>query len=104
MSKFLNPVDHVSKWYENNKNNYPSLHILREYKNETLLNYWFNCWGNRDPQEYQDMEWDWENELQKFTDNPIEQTQSAIKYNPEICPCCGDVKDEYLEALREEDE
>ena len=22
MSKFLNPVDHVSKWYENNKNNW----------------------------------------------------------------------------------
>ena len=44
------------------------------------------------------------NEIQKFQDNPIEQTQSAIKYNPEICPCCGDVKDEYLEALREEDE
>ena len=53
------------------------------------------------------LEWlgiNWENEIQKFQDNPIEQTQSAIKYNPEICPCCGDVKDEYLEALREEDE
>ena len=97
-------MDKGTKWLEENKKHYPSKEYLRDLSHKTLLKYWFNCWQNKDPQEYQDMEWDWENELQKFTDNPIEQTQSAIKYNPEICPCCGDVKDEYLEALREEDE
>ncbi len=97
-------MNNVDQWLKEQEKNYPTVEELGQYKLEVLLKWWLNCWGNKDPQEYQDMEWDWENELQKFTDNPIEQTQSAIKYNPEICPCCGDVKDEYLEALREEDE
>ena len=102
MSKFLNPVDHVSKWYENNKNNYPSLNILREYKFETLFKYWFNIWGGRDVQEYQDIEWDWQVEIEKFLEDPAFQTQLAIKENPDICVCCGKQKEEYIEALRKD--
>ena len=102
MSKFLNPVDHVSKWYENNKNNYPSLHILREYKFETLFKYWFNIWGGRDVQEYQDIEWDWQVEIEKFLEDPASQTQHAIKLNPEICVCCGKQKEGFVEALQKD--
>ena len=102
MSKFLNPVDHVSKWYENNKNNYPSLHILREYKFETLFKYWFNIWGGRDVQEYQDIEWDWQVEIEKFLEDPPFQTQHAIKLNPEICVCCGKQKEGFVEALQKD--
>ena len=102
MSKFLNPVDHVSKWYENNKNNYPSLHILREYKFETLFKYWFNIWGGRDVQEYQDIEWDWQVEIEKFLEDPAFQTQHAIKLNPEICVCCGKQKEGFVEALQKD--
>ena len=102
MSKFLNPVDHVSKWYENNKNNYPSLHILREYKFETLFKYWFNIWGGRDVQEYQDIDWDWQVEIEKFLEDPAFQTQYAIKLNPEICVCCGKQKEGFVEALQKD--
>ena len=102
MSKFLNPVEHVSKWYENNKNNYPSLHILREYKFETLFKYWFNIWGGRDVQEYQDIEWDWQVEIEKFLEDPAFQTQHAIKLNPEICVCCGKQKEGFVEALQKD--
>ena len=100
--QFLNPMTHVFKWLEDNKNKYPPLHILREYKHETLLNYWFMCWGNRDPQEYQDMEWDWQVEIEKFLEDPAFQTQLAIKENPDICGCCGKQKEEYIEALRKD--
>ena len=102
MSKFLNPVDHVSKWYENNKNNYPSLQILREYKFETLFKYWFNIWGGRYVQEYQDIEWDWQVEIEKFLEDPAFQTQHAIKLNPEICVCCGKQKEGFVEALQKD--
>ena len=102
MSKFLNPVAHGSKWYENNKNNYPSLHILREYKFETLFKYWFNIWGGRDVQEYQDIEWDWQVEIEKFLEDPAFQTQPAIKLNPEICVCCGKQKEGFVEALQKD--
>jgi hypothetical protein len=103
MSKeLLNPVDHVSKWYEENKNNYPSLKILREFKFETLIKYWFNIWRSRDVQEYQDMEWDWEVEIEKFLENPAFQTQHAIKLNPEICVCCGKQKEGFVEALQKD--
>jgi hypothetical protein len=97
-----NPVDHVSKWYEANKNNYPSLHILREYKFETLFKYWFIIWRSRDVQEYQDMEWDWEVEIEKFLEDPAFQTQHAIKLNPEICVCCGKQKEGFVEALQKD--
>jgi hypothetical protein len=103
MSKeLLNPVDHVSKWYEENKNNYPSLKILREFKFETLIKYWFNIWRSRDVQEYQDMEWDWEVEIEKFLEDPAFQTQHAIKLNPEICVCCGKQKEGFVEALQKD--
>jgi hypothetical protein len=103
MSKeLLNPVDHVSKWYEENKNNYPSLKILREFKFETLIKYWFNIWRSRDVQEYQDMKWDWEVEIEKFLEDPAFQTQHAIKLNPEICVCCGKQKEGFVEALQKD--
>ena len=65
---------------------------LKDCKPELLLKYWFNCWANKDPQSYQDMEWDWEIELDKFMQDPVAATYQGIKLNPEICFCCGDLK------------
>ncbi len=98
------PKEAIDIWWESQKDNYPSKKYLRTLSHKTLLEYWFNCWKLKDPQDYQDMEWDWDSELQKFIDDPIEQTQLAIKINPEICACCGDVKDDYLKALHDDGE
>ena len=67
---------------------------LKHCKPEILLKYWFNCWSNKDPQFYQDMEWDWEYELSRFIKDPVQNTFIGIKQNPEICFCCGEVKDQ----------
>lgn len=91
-----------TEWLNAQKDNYPTQKMLEEYKPEILLKWWFNCWSNKDPQEYQDMDWDWEIEIQKFIDDPILKTQEAIIHNPEICVCCGDVKEDYIEAVEED--
>jgi len=66
---------------------------LKDCRPELLLKFWFNCWSFKDPQEYQDIDWNWEEEIEKFIKDPVSKTIEAIKSNPETCYCCGKFKD-----------
>ena len=78
---------------------------LKDAKPQLLFKYWFNCWANKDVQEYQDLDWDWEEEIKKFIKSPVSQTLEAIKMNPEICFCCGKLKDpETLKEVKHDQE
>lgn len=66
---------------------------FKDCRPELLLKYWFNCWSFKDPQEYQDIGWDWEEEIKEFIKDPVSKTIEAIKSNPETCYCCGKFKD-----------
>ena len=37
---------------------------------EKLFKEWFDVVSGHDPQHYQDLDWDWEVEIQKFIDDP----------------------------------
>ena len=37
---------------------------------QTMFNAWFDIVSGHDPQHYQDLDWDWEVEIQKFIDDP----------------------------------
>ena len=95
-------MNNVDQWLKEQEKNYPTVEELGQYKLEVLLKWWLNCWGNKDPQEYQDMEWCWEKQLSHFLLDPIVQTQRAIKENPMICACCGEDKPDYIEALEKD--
>ena len=69
----------VDQWLKEQEKNYPTIKELKEYKTEVLLKWWLNCWGWKDPQEYQDMDWCWEKQISYFLEDPIIQTQRAIK-------------------------
>ena len=38
---------------------------------EEVLRRWLNLVGNKDVQYYQDIDWDWEEEIQEFLINPM---------------------------------
>ena len=95
-------MDKGTKWLDDNSKHYPSKEYLKDLSHKTLLKYWFNCWQNKDPQEYQDMEWCWEKDLSHFLLDPIVQTQRAIRENPFVCACCGEEKPDYIEALEKD--
>ena len=39
---------------------------------ENKFREWFDLVAGEDPQHYQDLEWEWEDEIYKFLDNPDE--------------------------------
>ena len=57
---------------------------------EEVLRRWLNLVGNKDPQYYQDCDWDWQEELKEFIIHPFKALRIAVENNPDICPCCGD--------------
>jgi len=48
---------------------------------ESKFREWFDLVAGEDPQHYQDLEWEWEDEIYKFLDNPDEclSEQKKIK-------------------------
>ena len=95
-------MNNVDQWLKEQEKNYPTIEELKQYKTEVLLKWWLNCWGWKDPQEYQDMDWCWEKQISYFLEDPIIQTQRAIKENPMVCACCGEDKPDYIEALEKD--
>jgi len=57
---------------------------------EEVLRRWLNLVGNKDPQHYQDCDWDWQEELTEFMVHPFKALRIAAENNPDICPCCGE--------------
>jgi hypothetical protein len=63
---------------------------MKKVRYEEVLRRWLNLVGNKDVQYYQDIDWDWEEEIQEFLINPMKALNIAAENNPDICPCCGD--------------
>ena len=80
---------------EDNRNFKGDLTTIRGHF-EKMFYAWFDIVSGHDPQHYQDLDWDWEVEIQKFIDDPEDQLkyQVALQQND----------DEELNADREEDE
>lgn len=64
--------------------------MMKKVRYEEVLRRWFNLVGFQDPQHYQDLDWDWSEEIQKFIKNPMKALSNAANDNPDICPCCGE--------------
>ena len=53
---------------------------------EELFKGWFRLVAYKDPQHYQDLEWEWEEEIEKFIKNPEKEynNQLAIKKEDDL--------------------
>ena len=67
---------------------------MKKVRYEEVFRRWFNLVGFKDPQYYQDRDWDWSKEIQDFLDSPMEALNKTAEDNPDICPCCGDPYEE----------
>ena len=50
---------------------------------ENKFREWFDLVAGEDPQHYQDLEWEWEDEIYKFLDNPDEYLSEQKKIKKE---------------------
>ena len=60
--------------------------IKAEPNFEGLFKGWFQLVAYKDPQHYQDLEWEWEEEIEKFIKNPEKEynNQLAIKKEDDL--------------------
>lgn len=63
---------------------------------ENKFREWFDLVAGEDPQHYQDLEWEWEEEIYKFLDNPDECLSEQKKIKKE--------DDEFIKKEMEKDE
>lgn len=55
-----------------------------DFKN--MFKHWFQLVAYKDPQHYQDLEWEWEEEIEKFIKNPAKEYnyQLSIKQEDDL--------------------
>lgn len=51
---------------------------------ESKFREWFSLVSGHDPQHYQDLEWDWEEQIDLFLNNPDERLSEERKWTEEI--------------------
>ena len=62
---------------------------------ESMFKRWFQLVAYKDPQHYQDLDWDWEEEIEKFIKNPCKEYNYQLSVKQE--------DDEEMNACRERD-
>ena len=63
---------------------------------ESKFREWFNLVSGHDPQHYQDLEWEWEEQIDLFLKNPDKCLSEEIKWKKR--------DDEYMQQEKEKDE
>jgi len=61
---------------------------------ESMFKEWFQLVAYKDPQHYQDLEWEWEEEIEKFIEDPEKEYDYQLSVKQE--------DDEFLEKESEE--
>ena len=61
---------------------------------ESMFKQWFQLVSGHDPQHYQDLEWEWEEEIEKFIEDPGKEYNYQLSVKQE--------DDEFLEKESEE--
>ena len=63
---------------------------------ESKFREWFNLVSGQDPQHYQDLEWEWEDEIYNFLNNPDKCLSKESKWKKK--------DDEYMQKEMEKEE